>query len=119
MVSHCGANLVRHLSGARLSANSKSMNLRHTVALALVDWYLMVPPISNGTPEIAAPLSHWEIQSSYDTAVECQSNLYIVVTQALADLQKPMVQDKKSLVLQFSSATCVASDDPRLKGKVE
>jgi len=39
------------------------------------------------------------------------------VKQALADLEKPMVQDKKSLVLQFSSATCVASDDPHLKEK--
>jgi hypothetical protein len=93
------------------------MKPHHAAALALVDWYLMMPPISNGTPEIAAPLSRWEIQSSYDTAVECQSNLYLVVKQALADLQKPMVQDKKSLVLQFSSATCVASDDPHLKEK--
>jgi hypothetical protein len=92
------------------------MKPRHAAALALVGWYLMVPPISNGTPAIAAPLSRWEIQESYDTAVECQSNLYLVVKQALTDLQKPMIQDKKNLVLQFSSATCVASDDPHLKG---
>jgi hypothetical protein len=117
MASHRGAKPVRHLSVAYQSANSKSMNLCHAAALALVDWYLMVPPISNGTPEIAGPLSRWEIQSSYDTAVECQSNLYLVVKQALADLEKPMVQDKKSLVLQFSSATCVASDDPHLEEK--
>jgi hypothetical protein len=99
------------------SESERVMKLRHAAALALVGWYLMVPPINNGTPEIDAPLSRWETQSSYNTAVECQSDLYIVVKQALADLQKPMVQDKKSLVLQFSTATCVASDDPRFKEK--
>ena len=92
------------------------MNRRHAAALALVGWYLMVPPTSNGTPAIADPLSRWEIKESYDTSVECQSNLYLVVKQALTDLQKPMIQDKKNLVLQFSSAICVASDDPHLKG---
>lgn len=30
-----------HLSVARLSANSVSMNLHHAAALALVGWYLM------------------------------------------------------------------------------
>jgi hypothetical protein len=33
----------RHLSVARPSANSMSMNLRHAAALALVGWYLMLP----------------------------------------------------------------------------
>jgi hypothetical protein len=38
-------NPFRHLSVARLSANSMSMNLRHAAALAIVGWYLMIPPI--------------------------------------------------------------------------
>jgi len=38
-----------HLSVARRSANSLSMNLRHAAALALIGWYLMVPP-----PRLAA-----------------------------------------------------------------
>src|SRR5258708_8608753 len=107
MVSHRGAKLVRHLSGARLFANSMSMNLRHAAALALVDWYLMVPPISNGTPEIAAPLSHWEIQSSYDTPVEYLRNLYLDLQQAPPALQLPTSPDTKPPLLQLSSSPTV------------
>ena len=44
------------------------MNLRHAAALALVGWYLMVPPLSNPS----APLSKWNLYRSYDTARECE-----------------------------------------------
>ncbi len=69
---------------------------RHAAALALVGWYLIVPPrgiksngvllqpdikrleeaIQNGTAEVAPdptqPYSDWKIMSSYDTGGQCE-----------------------------------------------
>jgi hypothetical protein len=54
--------------------------LRHTAALVLVGWYLMVPPLTpeglndpnatlvNGT----APISQWVIFRAYDSADQCE-----------------------------------------------
>jgi hypothetical protein len=63
----------------RLKGN-KSMSVRHAAALALVGWYLMVPPV---TPEGLtdpnatlvngkAPISQWVIFRVYDSAEQCQ-----------------------------------------------
>jgi hypothetical protein len=66
------------------------MNLRHTAALALVGWYLMIPPSIepdlssdakvqanlNNPPAFEfddkAPLSRWEIDKSFDRDDDCQ-----------------------------------------------
>jgi hypothetical protein len=72
------------------------MKARHAAALALVGWYLMLPPvISDGRTRKDAPLSRWYIFSSFETKEECEQ-----VRQA-----------------STPSAICVASDDPRLKEK--
>ena len=48
-----------------------SMNLRHTAALALVGWYLMLPPIKENKAAcvplqvVDAPLNEWEISQSF------------------------------------------------------
>jgi hypothetical protein len=91
------------------------MKLHHAAALALAGWYLMLPPIGDGTPEVTAPLSRWEILFPYDTARDCQSSVYRIVNQALVDLQEPMARDQENFVLRLSSGTCIASSDPRLK----
>jgi hypothetical protein len=91
------------------------MNARHTAALALVGWYLMLPPIPGGKLDVTAPLSRWEIQNTYDSAIDCQSSLGQIETEALAELQRPMANEKQQLVLRSTSGTCVAEDDPRLK----
>jgi hypothetical protein len=73
---------------------SEAMNPRHAAALALVGWYLMVPPVtSDGRTQKDAPLSRWYIASNFETKEECEQ-----VRQASS-----------------GSAICVASDDPRLK----
>jgi hypothetical protein len=49
---------------------------RHVVALALVGWYLMVPP-STLPPGVAykEPLSKWQIVRGFDTADDCRDFL--------------------------------------------
>jgi hypothetical protein len=102
------------------------MKSRHAAALALVGWYLMVPPTMGETRWICgkdssiaalarqwldwgegcstynqvaapgAPLSQWHRVNRFDTVAECERGR-----------------------LQLSRgkwAQCIASDDPRLKG---
>lgn len=96
------------------------MNLRHAAALALVGWYMMVPPFAalNETR-----LSHWDLISSFDTAVECQSAVRAVAKRA--NDPKFMAEEAKTLKAQgfdlkagnrrFAAARCISTDDPRLK----
>jgi hypothetical protein len=153
------------------------MTVRHAAALALVGWYLMVPPTQEMTDpacnwhnstfiggitavlrggsdwnivicdrealllDTFAPLSEWDSGSAFETLAECQ-----------AEQQKPLSASEKARVasaarLAFDSdrklrpeaasalpndfvklalesretalmaSQCIASDDPRLKGK--
>jgi hypothetical protein len=75
-------------------------NIRHAAALALVGWYLMVPPLTRFWwigPERydnAAPLSRWTNAQAFDRAQPCQ-----------------VAQQSTGL----GHGVCVATDDPRLK----
>ncbi len=94
-----------------------AMKLHHAAALALVGWYLMVPPAleEHSNHRIytkAAPLSAWQMISSFDTANECK--------QAIQDLVKPLwsaINKEQHLSLDEMRpiyAKCFASNDPRL-----
>ena len=118
------------------------MKPRHAAALALVGWYLMVPPpgpprstgASTAPPNDSAKLNQWTIQKSYDSAQACdaakQKSLDTATTNM--DKQKDLAerrqglwpdnfQDQKFLVadqLEYArEALCVSTDDPRLKSK--
>jgi hypothetical protein len=102
---------------------------RHAVALALMGWYLMVPPPwrSPGTYPIAgdmkAPLRQWTIISTFPNEKECLTK----GGDALANyrfkkegmLLAPMGILPQMLDLRWSGDKfeCVATDDPRLKEK--
>jgi hypothetical protein len=57
------------------------MNPRHAAALALVVWYLMMPPRRGAPAEILyhAPLSKWEVGEQYDSKVECEDSLKEII----------------------------------------
>jgi hypothetical protein len=82
---------------------------RHAAALALVVWYLMVPPDSAKAPHYAdteAPLARWTGREDYfDTLKSCE--------KTLAELQN----NERDKELIWASSKCIASDDPRLKSK--
>jgi hypothetical protein len=90
------------------------LKLHHAAALVLgLGWYLMVPPVDQTGDYYAdpkAPLVQWTIRSSYDTAKKCE--------KARAKVKGEMSQPHGRLgtVSSFlTMATCIASDDPRLK----
>jgi hypothetical protein len=120
------------------------MKSRHAVALALVGWYLMVPPpgpprstgASTAPPNNTAPLNQWTIRNSYDSAQACEAAKKKTLDTATTNMDKQKhlaaqrqglwpdtdsFKDQEFLVAdQFEYATealCISIDDPRLKSK--
>jgi hypothetical protein len=104
--------------------NRKSRH--HLAALALVGWYLMMPPDSPKIPhevDTNTPIARWITITSFDTEDKCE--------KALTDLQNseqdPITLDKTGKLKRLQkndaalgkaralNAACLASDDIRLK----
>jgi len=103
-----------------------NLKSRHLAALALVGWYLIMPPNSPKVPhevDSDSPLSRWTIVTSFNDEDTCE--------KALADIQNseqdPVTLDKTGRLARLQkhddalgkaraiNAACVASDDFRLK----
>ena len=81
------------------------MRIWHAATLALVGWYLMVPP-----KELDAPISSRVEFGSYYTAKECEQ-----AREWLAKRIKAGTSKSKMTHDQAVWSECVESDDPRLK----
>src|SRR6266851_5482863 len=83
----------------------------HAAALALVGWYLMMPPWYNDEkePRLNAPIAAWEILGSYDSADQCMRKLVELANKAFA---RSTPKERSEF-----GVNCIATDDPRLKGK--
>jgi hypothetical protein len=77
---------------------------RHATALALVGWYLMIPPKVWNVSDGRATLNMWQIGASYDSSKACEKAVL-----------RPIPIAKSFATLYGTYAQCVASDDPRLK----
>jgi hypothetical protein len=94
------------------------MMARYASALALVGWYLMMPPVY--VPEWRvdphAPLPQWTIEASFETVQDCELRRRVRRAPSAAlwdyDPRKLMV-----LKVQDFLQLCIVSDDPRLKTK--
>lgn len=99
------------------------MSPRHAAAaLSLVGWYLMVPPwMVPPWNEPHAPLSHWAIYKTFDTAGNCEKEKNAEVSWASAAAKQgntAIVHHTQNGDLEFdgTAARCVSTDDPRVKG---
>jgi len=108
------------------------MDFRHAAALALVGWYLMVPPFA-GTgkgsyPDDRAPLSKWSMGGSFDSAEACQQKIDdYIYHPCLLDMPAGSVCPQNAIPHDddferaehesFIEARCIGTDDPRLKEK--
>ena len=93
------------------------MNPRPAAALALVGWYLMMPPLREHpkasalpTPDYQEPLSKWSVEDTFDTAQECKDEIKHRIQRA----ESVAIENEKQWAY---SLQCTASDDPRLKEK--
>jgi hypothetical protein len=60
------------------------MKPRHAAALALVGWYLVLPPKEGLIVKPAAPMRDWKIEQSFKTIRECEDFRHNVSTATLA-----------------------------------
>jgi hypothetical protein len=107
------------------------MRFRHAAALAIVVWYLMVPPLTeDGHPaqmsgpirgnsvwgvEVKAPLSKWELNGTYDSASRCNEERKTRSERIRKETQWPEGSRSWAFGADLIDSLCVASDDPRLK----
>lgn len=89
------------------------MKFRHAAALALVGWYLIMPPTSRDYPmgNADAPLSDWAKRpTTYRNQKECEHVL---------DQQRRLqnAKNRQVAVKFYKQAQCVSAEDPRLKPK--
>ena len=104
------------------------MKLRHAAALALVGWYLMFPPFTQGWSARGASLKLWQIQDTFDSKADCESALSEYKADPARHL--PFFRGRNPNEVRYEIAKdpnfwnpiiaaiqCVASDDPRLKPK--
>jgi hypothetical protein len=89
---------------------ANSMKLRHAAALALVGWYMIIPPTSRDYPmgNVNAPLTEWVKRPTlYRDKEECEHVLDRQTRLRNARNRQLQVRFKRQW-------QCVASDDPRL-----
>lgn len=96
------------------------MKLRHAAALAVVSWYLMTPPRSQGS---TPPLKWWNVRGTFNTEAECKDGM----KSSPVDPENPYAKDSMLLKALREGkldpgawpflAKCVSSDDPQLKEK--
>jgi len=87
------------------------MKPRHDAALALVGWYLILPPESG---EKDAPLNKWEIVNSFDDAETCERSRHDFHAGGMKNAQHPTNKADLQFALRAIDSVCIATDDPRL-----
>jgi hypothetical protein len=88
------------------------MKIRHFAALALMGWYLIVPPTTKiwwfgpERSDNSAQLSRWTIEQSFDKAGVCEA-ARLAIQQKSGDS-----------AVGSRNAICVSSDDSRLNSRI-
>ena len=87
----------------------------HAAALAVVRWYLMIPPEVGHPPVIRyqAPLREWDAAEGFDSEKACFEELH----ERSADQGPFENYAQERSADEFQHGRCVRSDDPRVKEK--
>ena len=96
----------------------------HAAALALVGWFLMVPP---DRPKLTdtldwtskAPLPTWQVVQRFDPKSACEKRRLEIISDAKHSIKSDAAANHSAAVLTdyaiANNATCISRDDPRLK----
>ncbi len=94
------------------------MRICKIFAPALLGWYLLVPPWSNGKTNTLAPFNSWEQFGSFDTAEACQNRKQGLFLASTADAGANVSAAERGRfevrAAQLHDARCIEGDDPRL-----
>jgi hypothetical protein len=103
----------------RAGTTTEGVKVRPNAALALVLWYLMVPP-SKGSPtflfDAQARLDQWTVRDTFDRAAECRQQARTTTNLFKAFAKKDGTVSAINNSKRFAMAICLETDDPRLKG---
>lgn len=93
------------------------MKLRHAVALALVGWALIFPPMLGDQVDIGAPVNEWDVMNKgFATVRACeQFRTHMVFWGVVNDPRS--VARWKVFPQRRAASRCIPDDDPRLKTK--
>jgi hypothetical protein len=109
------SNSARATILARNIAQPRFSKIAHGAALALVGWYLMVPPL----PKPNASLSRWRILKILESEAECQAHRKKMLREvdddetgeaSIITFETP--QGEKQFAAR--AASCIDTKDPRL-----
>ena len=105
------------------------MNPCPVAAIALVGWYLLMPPqvSENGHPDAGVPLAQWEQMGSYNSAEDCNDDRESFMKRDQKEYNLSLISDPPQSTLlkeaahkvapKSSAALCIDAADPRLKKK--
>lgn len=105
------------------------MRLRHATGLAILAWYLMIPPIGvDNKVDARAQLLEWRRSVKFDSEQQCEESLKDLIQHpttpdeyqaaAKATLKARMHPiSQAEMTRRTAESQCVAADDPRLKAK--
>ena len=104
------------------------MKLRNPVqAVALLGWYLIVPPVydfqGNIVIGIRRPTRDWKVARTYDSAEQCRSEMRHLVETGAPSTPQVFALPLNGLGADATAigqvlirhSNCIASDDPSLK----
>jgi hypothetical protein len=95
----------------------KEAKVHHAVPLAIVVWYLMLPPSTTVyTFDAKAPISKWIDFMIYDSAGQCEDALTDYRDKAKRNAYGVVPPLAAEQIAEFRVAQCVSTDDPRLNG---
>jgi hypothetical protein len=111
----------------------RGMKICHATALALVGWYLLIPPVFSpmgdhprSFNDLNAPLNKWDIWVSFESYASCEKEKEHLRKEAPLRLKfahERSDQDPNGNIVAVAEAwqmaECIATDDPRLKWKIE
>jgi len=105
------------------------MKTRHTAALAIVAWYLMIPPINaHNKVDAHAPMSKWKKGVSFDSEKECDQSLQDAIANPMTESEYRAAEQatlkakmhplsQSEMKKRTAESVCVSADDARLKAK--
>jgi hypothetical protein len=95
------------------------MKTIHSIAIVLLAWFLMVPPLVNAPYKVdtEAPLTTWKVYQTFNTVDECKNSLSSAQSKYKHTATAPIGTIKRgtrAFALQMVFAQCVKSDNPGL-----
>lgn len=99
------------------------MNPRHTAALALLGWALILPPMVGDQVDLGAPVNDWTVGArGFATEHECEQYRpqctffgYVNLSDDSAKSQLRIQAEMSDFAQRRDASRCTPDDDPRIR----